>query len=222
MSGDRQARVAHFEQFAAVGKALASAKRLELLDLLAQGERSVEALALAAGLGLSTCSANLQALRRAGLVRVRRDKNRIFYRLAGAEVAALYATVRATAQACRAETEVARRAYLGKDDVAEVSFEELLRRAQAGEIAVIDVRPPEEFVAAHIPGALSIPVDELASRLGELPPDLEAVAYCRGAYCVLAHDAVRILRSLDRRAAKLAEGMLEWRLAGLPVASSAA
>lgn len=220
--GDPSAKGALFEQFAFVGKALANPKRLELLDLLAQGERSVESLAGAAGLGLSTCSANLQALRHGGLVRTRRDKNKILYRLAGTEVAALYAALRVTAQAHRAETEAVRRAYLGADDVEEVSREELLRRAGAGEVVVIDVRPTEEFICGHIPGALSLPLDQIAARLEELPAHLDFVAYCRGAYCVLAHEAVRLLRSHDRRAAKLVEGMLEWRLSGFPVTNSAA
>jgi rhodanese-related sulfurtransferase/DNA-binding HxlR family transcriptional regulator len=220
--GDRQAKDRLFEQFAAVGKALANPKRLELLDLLAQGERSVESLAAAAGLGLSTCSANLQTLRQAGLVTTRREKTKVIYSLAGPDVAALLADLRTVAQTHLAETERARVAYLGDDDVEEMQREELLRRAQIGDVVVLDVRPVEEYAAAHIPGAVSVPVGELAARLAELPADVEVVAYCRGAYCVLAHEAVRLLRDAGRPARKLVDGMLEWRLTGLPITSSAA
>lgn len=206
-----------YEQFAAVGKALANPKRLELIDLLAQGERSVEALAAAAGVGVTTCSANLQVLRTAGLVTTRREKTRIVYALAGPDVAALFADLRGVAQTHLAETERARLAYLGGDDVEAVPQDELLRRAEAGEVVVVDVRPPEEYAAAHIPGAVSIPVDQLAERLAELPPEVEVVAYCRGAYCAYAHEAVRLLRAQGRTARRLADGMLEWRLTGLPV-----
>ncbi|MGN6331452.1 MAG: ArsR/SmtB family transcription factor [Motilibacteraceae bacterium] len=220
--GDRQTKERLFEQFAAVGKALANPKRLELLDLLAQSERSVEALAAAAGLGLTTCSANLQTLRQAGLVSTRREKTKVIYALAGTDVAALLADLRSVAQTHLAETERARAAYLGGDDVEQVPREELLRRAEAGDVVVLDVRPAEEYAAAHIPGAVSIPVDELAVRLAELPADADIVAYCRGAYCVFAHQAVRLLRGAGRPARKLTDGLLEWRLAGLPVTSGAA
>lgn len=220
--GDRNAKARLFEQFAAVGKALGNPKRLELLDLLAQGPRSVDALAVAAGLGLTTCSASLQALRRAGLVTARRDGTRVIYSLAGPDVAALYADLRAVAQTHLAETERARVAYLGGDDVEEVPREELVRRVEAGDVVVLDVRPAEEYASAHIPGAVSVPVSELAQRLAELPADVEVVAYCRGAYCVLAHDAVRLLRERGRPARKLVDGMLEWQLAGLPVTPGAA
>lgn len=220
--GDRNAKARLFEQFAAVGKALGNPKRLELLDLLAQGPRSVDALAVAAGLGLTTCSASLQALRRAGLVTARRDGTRVIYSLAGPDVAALYADLRAVAQTHLAETDRARVAYLGGDDVEEVPREELVRRVEAGDVVVLDVRPAEEYASAHIPGAVSVPVSELAQRLAELPADVEVVAYCRGAYCVLAHDAVRLLRERGRPARKLVDGMLEWQLAGLPVTPGAA
>ena len=220
--GDRRAKEHLFEQFAAVGKALGNAKRLELLDLLAQGPRSVEVLAAAAGLGLSTCSANLQTLRQAGLVTTRREKTKIIYSLAGPDVAALYATLRTVAQHHRAETERARVAYLGGTDLEQVPREELLRRAAAGDVVVLDVRPAEEYAAGHIPGAMSVPVEQLPARLAELPAEVEVVAYCRGAYCVLAHDAVRMLHQRGRTARKLVDGMLEWQLAGLPVDSGAA
>ncbi|MBI3687039.1 MAG: metalloregulator ArsR/SmtB family transcription factor [Actinobacteria bacterium] len=218
--GDRRAKDALWEQFAAVGKALASPKRLELLDLLAQGERSVDGLARAAGLGVTSCSAHLQTLRHAGLVRTRRAGTTVFYSLAGDDVATLLAQVRAVAAAHRAETQRARLAYLGGDDgVEQVSREELLARANAGGVVVLDVRPTEEYEAGHIPGAVSVPVETLAARLAELPSEVAVVAYCRGAYCVLAHDAVRLLRARGVAAGRLADGMVEWRLAGLPVAT---
>jgi rhodanese-related sulfurtransferase len=219
--GDRRAKEQLFEQFATVGRALANPKRLELLDLLGQGERSVEALAAAAGLGMTTTSANLQTLRSAGLVATRREKTKVIYSLAGSDVAALFVDLRAVAQTHRAETERARVAYLG-GDVEEVPREELLRRAQTGDVLVLDVRPVEEYAAGHIPGAVSVPVDELATRLSELPVGTEVVAYCRGAYCVFAHDAVRLLLAQGRSARKLVDGMLEWQRAGLPVTSNAA
>jgi rhodanese-related sulfurtransferase/DNA-binding transcriptional ArsR family regulator len=215
--GDRAAKYALFDQFARVGKALASGKRLELLDLLAQGERTVEALARAAGLGLTTASAHLQTLKQANLVATRRAGTRIYYRLTGADVAALLALVRTVANAHLPDVEAARIAYLGSD-TDQVTREELLRRANTG-ITVLDVRPREEYAAGHIPGAVSVPLEELAGRLAELPADQEIVAYCRGAYCVLAHDAVRLLTNAGRRARRLADGMLEWRLADLPIAT---
>lgn len=219
--GDRAAKTALFEQFARVGKALASGKRLELLDLLAQGERRVEALARAAGLGLTTASAHLQTLRQARLVATRRDGTRVYYRLAGPDVAALLALVRTVADEHLPDVEVARAAYLGPG-TEEVPRAELMRRVQAGEVVVLDVRPREEFAAGHIPGAISMPVEEIEERLAEIPLDQDVVAYCRGAYCVLAHDAVRLLAGRGRRASRLADGMLEWRLADLPVATTAA
>jgi rhodanese-related sulfurtransferase/DNA-binding transcriptional ArsR family regulator len=221
--GDAGRKSELFEQLARVGKALGSGKRLELLDLLAQAPRSVADLAATAGLGLTTASAHLQTLKQAGLVATSREGTTIRYRLADADVAALFAQLRDVAAARLPDVEAARVRYLGIDDGADtdqVDREELLRRARAGEVVVLDVRPATEFAAGHIPGAVSIPLDELPRRLSELPADVEVVAYCRGAYCVLAHDAVRILDAEGRRAVRLAEGMLEWRLADLPVATA--
>lgn len=220
--GDPERKTALYDAFARTGKALGSGKRLELLDLLAQGERPVDALARAAGLNLTTASAHLQTLKQAGLVVTRRDGVRIHYRLAGDDVAALYALLRQVAQTHQADVEPARTAYLGTADAEEVDRDELLARAQAGGIVVLDVRPVEEYTAGHIPGAISIPVEELADRIAELPDDAEVVAYCRGAYCVLAHDAVRLLNARGHKAVRLTDGMLEWRLAKLPVNSEAA
>ena len=215
-------KAALFEALATTGKALSSGKRLELLDLLAQGERSVDALAKAAGLGLTTASAHLQVLKQAGLVTTRREGTRIHYRLAGDDVAALYALLQQVARTHQPAAERARTAYLGPDDTDHLTREELLERVRAGTATVIDVRPAEEYAAGHIPGAVSIPLDELESRLAELPADAEIVAYCRGTNCVLAHDAVRLLAARGRTARRLADGMLEWRLAALPVETGAA
>lgn len=210
-------RTGLYEAFAASGKALASGKRLELLDLLAQGERTVDALARAAGLNLTTASAHLQVLKQAGFVVTRREGVRIHYRLAGEDVAQLFALLRKVAERHQAAVPAARAAYLGDDGAPEIGREELRARVAAGDVVVLDVRPREEYLAGHIPGALSIPVGELADRVEELPEDTEIVVYCRGEYCVLAHDAVRLLTRRGRRAIRLSDGMLEWRLAELPV-----
>ncbi|WP_280479575.1 ArsR/SmtB family transcription factor [Nocardia asiatica] len=211
------AKAALYEAFAASGKALASGKRLELLDLLAQGERTVEALATAAGLNLTTASAHLQTLKQAGFVATRREGVRIHYRLAGEDVAQLFALLRKVAETHQAAVAPARDNYLRPDGGMEMTREQLLTRAAAGEVIVLDVRPVPEYEAGHIPGAVSIPVEQLAERIGELPGDTEIVVYCRGEYCVLAYDAVRLLNNHDRRAIRLHDGMLEWRLAQLPV-----
>ena len=207
-----------FDQFARVGKALSSGKRLELLDLLAQGERTVDALARASELGLSTASAHLQALKAANMVTTRREGTKIYYRLAGTDVAQLLALVRAVASAHLPDVEAAASTYLGPD-TEQVTRAELLERIQTGQVTVIDVRPREEYAAGHIPAAVSLPLDELAEHLAELPDGHDIVAYCRGAYCVLAHEAVRMLTEHGHTAMRLADGMLEWRLADLPVAT---
>ncbi|WP_017593891.1 ArsR/SmtB family transcription factor [Nocardiopsis potens] len=218
-TADPRSKTGLYEAFAASGKALASGKRLELLDLLAQGERTVDALSKAAGLNLTTASAHLQTLKQAGLVAARREGVRIHYRLAGDDVARLLALLRKVAEAHQHAVPAARSAYLGPDDTAEITREELLARAEAGEVLVLDVRPAEEYRAGHIPGAVSIPVAELAERIGELPEETEVVVYCRGEYCVLAYEAVRMLAERGRRAVRLHDGMLEWRLADMPVHS---
>lgn len=220
--GERGAKDALFAEFAAVGKALGNPKRLELLDLLAQGPRSVEDLANAAEVGVSTCSAHLQTLREAGLVGARRDGKRIYYSLAADDVAGLWEHLRRVAQQHRPHIELARRAYLGPEDTAAVDTDELLRRLDAGETLVLDVRPDVEYAGGHLPGAVHIPLEELEQRLSELPRDRDIVAYCRGQYCVLAHDAVRLLASHGLTARRAADGVLEWRVAGIPVQTGAA
>ena len=220
--GERNSKDALFAEFAAVGKVLGSPKRLELLDLLAQGPRSVEDLASATDLGMSTCSAHLQTLREAGLVENQREGKRIFYSLAGDDVAGLWDHLRRVAQAHRPHTELARRAYLGPDDTDAVDTDELLRRLGSEDSVILDVRPTQEYTGGHLPGAVHIPLEELADRLAELPQDREIVAYCRGRYCVLAHDAVRLLNAHGLTAWRATDGVLEWRAAGLPVQAGAA
>lgn len=220
--GDRAAKEALFAEFAAVGKVFGHPKRLELVDLLAQGPRSVEELAVASGLGMSTCSAHLQALREAGLVSTRRAGKRVFYSLAGDDVAALWDSLRRVAQQHRPHTEPARQAYLGRDDTDSITAEDVVERLGSPDIVLVDVRPEAEFAAGHLPGARNIPLDQLADRLSELPHDTEIVAYCRGEYCVLAYDAVRLLAANGFRASRVDEGILEWRLAGRPMDIGAA
>lgn len=212
--GDRAAKNALFDEFARVGKALSSGKRLELLDLLAQGERTVDALARASELGLSTASAHLQALKAANMVTTRREGTKVYYRLAGTDVAQLLALARTVASAHLPDVEAAASTYLGPD-TEQVTRAELLERIQTRQVTVIDVRPREEYAAGHIPAAVSLPLDELAEHLAELPDGHEIVAYCRGAYCVMAHDAVRILNSHGYRARRAEDGALEWRTDGI-------
>lgn len=213
--GDRAAKTELFSEFAAIGKGLANPGRLELLDLLAQGPRAVEDLAAAAEMGLSTCSAHLQALRAAGLVVSVRTGKRVVSSLADEDVAELLVRMRAVALKHRPGTERARRAYLGNGDTEAVSREELLARARAGGVWVLDVRPGAEYDAGHLAGAVNIPLAELAGRLDEVPPGADVVAYCRGAFCVMAHEAVRLLTAHGYRARRVEDGALEWRIAGL-------
>ena len=218
----REAKDEVFEQLARITKALASPKRLELVDLMAQGERPVEALARAADMNLTTASAHLQALRRARLVATRRAGTQVFYRLADDDVATLYLQVQRLAEAHLPDLAAAASRFLGPDDTEEIDRSELWRRAQDGSVTVIDVRPSEEYAGGHIPGAVSIPLDQLADRLADLPADTEVVAYCRGPYCVLSHDAVRLLRDRGRSARRLADGVLEWHAAQLPIVTPVA
>lgn len=218
---ERASKTALFTEFAAVGKVLGNPTRLELLDVLAQGPRSVEDLATSADIAISTCSAHLQTLREAGLVRSRRDGKRIFYSLTGDQVIGLWEQLRLVAQEHRPQTEMARRAYLGPDDNEGIDTEELLRRLARDEIVLIDVRPEAEYRAAHFPGAVHVPLGELTERMAEFGTEREVVAYCRGRYCVLAIDAVRILQSHDVPARRAADGIVEWRLAGTPLDGAA-
>lgn len=214
-----------FDELAVVGKAFGSPKRLELVELLAQGERTVEALARAAGMGVSTVSAHLQVLKLANLVRTRREGTKVFYRLAGEDVARLYAAMRGVARERSADVSQALEAYLdlpGSGEVGLVTRAELEQMLAAGEVTLLDVRPSEEYLAGHIPGARSAPLDTLSAEVDALRETPAVVAYCRGSFCVMAHDAVRILGGAGVEARRLEEGMLEWRTAGLPVAAGAA
>ena len=221
----REAKYALYEQFARMGKGLANPKRLELLDLLTQGERSVEALSNQAGLGLSTTSMHLQVLKDSGLVVSRRSGTSIYYRMKSEEASALFAMLRDVASTHLTDADRAISDYLGIDSDEKslvVKRTELPDLMQDGEIIVLDVRPALEYDAGHIPGAVSAPLSELERFLSKIPKGHEVVVYCRGAYCVLAYDAVKALTSKGRRVRRLQDGMLEWRLAGLPVEQSVA
>jgi len=208
-----------YDAFAGTGKALGNGTRLELLDLIAQGERTVEGLARAVGAGVTTTSAHLQVLKRAGLVVARRDGVQMHYRLAGDDVARLLMLLRRVADAHRPEVGAARDEYLRPDERTRGALDARGLTAAGGgdRRTVLDVRPREEYLAGHIPGALSIPVEQLAERVSELPRDRDIVVYCRGEYCAFAYDAVRILSEAGRTGIRLADGMLEWRLADQPV-----
>jgi rhodanese-related sulfurtransferase len=217
--GDRGTKAALFDGFARVGKALASGRRIELLDVLANGERSVEVLAGEAGLSVANASQHLQVLRQAGLVASRREGTSVHYRLAGPEVFELWRALRTLAASRLAEVERLAAAYLGdRDGLEPVTRQELARRLRDGDdLVVLDVRPAAEHAAGHLPGAVSIPLSELRERLAELPRDREVVAYCRGPFCAFAHEAVAVLRDEGFSARRLEDGLPEWRAAGLAV-----
>jgi rhodanese-related sulfurtransferase len=216
--GDRAAKTALFDAFARAAKALASGRRIELLDVLANGERTVEALAGEVGLSVANTSQHLQILRQAGLVSSRREGTSVHYRLAAPEVFELWRTLRTLAASRLAEVERLTAAYLGsRDELEPVTREELARRLQDDDLVVLDVRPATEYSAGHLPGAVSIPVGELRRRLAELPADREIVAYCRGPYCAFAHEAVGLLRDEGFAARRLEDGLPEWQAAGLAV-----
>jgi rhodanese-related sulfurtransferase/DNA-binding transcriptional ArsR family regulator len=216
---DRAAKAALFDEFARVGKALASGRRMELLDVLANGERTVEALASEGGMSVANASQHLQILRRAGLVATRREGTSVHYRLAGPEVFELWRALRTLAASRLAEVERLAAAYLGaRGELEPVTRQELARRLQQGEeLVVLDVRPAEEHAAGHLPGAVSIPISELRRRLAELPRDREIVAYCRGPFCAFAHEAIQVLADAGLTARRLEDGLPEWQAAGLPV-----
>ncbi|MHB8452071.1 MAG: ArsR/SmtB family transcription factor [Mycobacteriales bacterium] len=216
---DHGAKAALFDALAEVAGALAAGRRAEIVDLLAQGERSVEEVANEISQSMANASHHLRTLARAGLVRSRRDGTRIYYRLAGREVEELWAALRQVAQAARADLAGLARAYLGDEgDLEVLNRAQLAQRLATGEVTVLDVRPTPEYRAGHVLGARSVPLTELVTRIAELPEGLPVVAYCRGPYCVLAPAAVRELRRRGIQAARLEDGFPEWRRAGLPVA----
>ena len=206
------------EQFARIGKALGSARRVELLDLLCQGERGVEALARTASMTVTNTSQHLQVLRAARLVDARKEGTKVIYRVAGEDVCRFFFALRDLAGNRLAEVEqIVRRYVEGGGGLEPVTQTELLARVKRDDVVVLDVRPPDEFAAGHLPGAVSVPLEELEQRLDSLPRDTEIVAYCRGPYCLLAPRAVELLRERGFRARRLEDGLPEWRLAGLPV-----
>jgi rhodanese-related sulfurtransferase/DNA-binding transcriptional ArsR family regulator len=218
-SPTRRFKDAVYEQLARIGKAASAPKRLELLDLLCQGPRTVEALADQAALSVANASQHLQVLRAARLVDAEKKGQYVEYRLADDQVCRFFVALRGLAEARLADVDRVTREYLEARGAMEpVEGDELMRRVRKGEVTVLDVRPPEEYRAGHIPGAVSIPLGELESRLGELPKKREVVAYCRGPYCVMAIDAVAVLRSAGFRARRMEQGVADWRARGWRVA----
>jgi rhodanese-related sulfurtransferase len=218
----RNPKLALFAQFATVAKSLGHAHRLELLEQLAQGERTVEILADRTGLSIANTSQHLQQMRRAGLVTNRRDGKFVFYQLADDSVLSLLAALRTIAERNLAEVERVVRSYFeDRDSLEAVSRDELLSRSRAGTVTILDVRPEDEFGLGHLPGAVNIPLGALESRLSELDPSKEIVAYCRGPYCVLSYEAVAALRKRGFTARRLEDGLPEWRAAGLTVVTGA-
>jgi rhodanese-related sulfurtransferase/DNA-binding transcriptional ArsR family regulator len=210
-----------FEQFAQIAKAMSNANRLEMLEFLAQCEYSVEELAQLTKLSVANTSHHLQQLRQAGLVTTRKEAQRVFYRLNGEDVTELMENLRHVAERHLEEVDHLVHAYLdSKDGMEPIPREALLERAREGAVMVLDVRPSAEYAAGHLPGAVNIPLAELKKRLAEFDPQQEIVAYCRGPYCVLAFEAVKLLRSKGFRIRRLQDGYPEWKRAGLPVEKS--
>lgn len=209
-----------YEQVARIGKAIASPKRLELIELLCQGEKTVETLATQADISVKLASAHLKELRLARLVDTRKDGKYVVYRLASTSVADLWVTLRTEAEERLVDLQMALASISEPGaDLQGIDRSEILRRAAAGEITVLDVRPEEEFSVAHLPHARSVPLEELKQRLAELPKDVPVVAYCRGPFCLMAKAATELLRKKGYQAFHLSDGVAEWRARGLPVAS---
>lgn len=218
MSGHRPFKDALYGQFARIGHALASPKRIELLDLLGQGEKTVEALAEQVATPIKNTSAHLRVLRHARLVETRRDGTYVYYRLAHGDVFGLLRSLQAIGHQQLADVQQVVRMYMdGQDSLAPVTFKELRRLMREDDVTLLDVRPADEYDKGHIPGAVSIPVSELKRRLREIPKRREVIAYCRGRYCVFSLEAVTMLRKSGYRARRTDEGLPDWRAAGLPV-----
>jgi rhodanese-related sulfurtransferase len=214
----RRFKDAIYEQFARIGSAVGSPRRLELLDLLCQGPRTVEALARQAGQSLANTSHHLQVLRAARLVEAEKEGLFVTYRLAGEEVCTFFQALRGLAESRLAEIERITRTFLEERGALEpVARDLLLERVRGGEVTVLDVRPREEFEAGHIPGAMSVPLEELERRLSELPQEREIVAYCRGPYCVMSIEAVALLKARGFTAVRMEDGVLEWRAHDWPI-----
>jgi rhodanese-related sulfurtransferase/DNA-binding HxlR family transcriptional regulator len=221
--GERQAKDAMFDAFADVAKAIGNGRRAELIDVLAQGERHVDELAAEIGQSVANTSFHLRTLATAGLVTTRRERTRIYYRLASDRVSELWAALRDVAAAHHEQLDELAAAYLGdRSALEQVGRTELAERISAGDVIVVDVRPAAEYAAGHIATARSIPIERLATSISQLPSDVEVVAYCRGPYCVFADDAVRLMRRRGRRARRLEDGFPEWQRASLPVEATAA
>jgi len=206
-----------FTQFARIGKAMSNGNRLELLEFIAQGERSVEQLAKVAGLTVANASQHLQQLRQVGLVTCRKEGLKVYYRISDDDVLSLFSALRQVAERHLAEVEGLVQTYLTtKDSLEPLARNELLERVRDGLVTVLDVRPPEEYEAGHVPGALNIPLAALEDHLDELDQEHEVIAYCRGPHCILAFEAVARLRERGFNARRLQDGYPEWKLAGLP------
>jgi rhodanese-related sulfurtransferase/DNA-binding transcriptional ArsR family regulator len=219
-STDAEHKARLYEAIGRVALALGSAGRLQLLEFVAQGERSVDALAAMTGLSVANTSKHLQALRQAGLVSARKQGLRVYYAIAGDDVAALLSALRTVSEHRVADVERLLRTWLAhRDEMEPVPAAEVLERAKKGLVTVLDVRPPEEYAAGHLPGAINVPVEKLASYLSKLPKRKEVVAYCRGPYCLMSFEAVILLRKRGLKARRLENGFPEWRAAGLPVES---
>ena len=214
----RTVKDALYEQVARIGRAVASPKRLELIELLCQGEKTVEMLAAQADISVKLASAHLKALRHARLVDARRDRKYVVYRLADTGVADLWVALRTQAEQRLVELQVALAGIVSHgDDLLGVDRKAILKKAASGEVLVLDVRPAQEYAAAHLPHARSLPLEELKKRLSELPRDVPVVAYCRGPFCLMARQAAELLRKRGYHALHLTDGVAEWRARGLPI-----
>jgi rhodanese-related sulfurtransferase/DNA-binding transcriptional ArsR family regulator len=217
-SSDAEHKARLYESIGRVALALGSAGRLQILEFVAQGERSVDTLAAMTGLSVANTSKHLQALRQAGLVHARKEGLRVYYTLAGDDVSLLLAALRAVAEHRAADVEKLLRTWLAhRDELEAVPAREVLERLRKGLVTVLDVRPAEEYAAGHVPGAINVPIDKLETYLAKLPKRKEVIAYCRGPYCLMSFDAVEKLRRRGFKAKRMEDGYPEWRAAGLPV-----